>query len=181
MPTLTVTEKEHWKDRITRRLNKKIDTLHAADPNLKERIDREARQQALVSLGLADLQAETDRIKYQTAEFEKRLRHIEREMLAKIRGVPADTLSEYGYSRETEVENAIKRRQAVHEDELLAASDIGQQILTLKAEREELLDTVWLATSPAQIRQLWTKVSELLGENQTQLQRDALAIEPAAD
>ena len=37
---------------------------------------------------------------------------------------------------------------------------------------------VWLATSPKQIKQLWSKVAELLGDQQTQLQRDALAIDP---
>jgi len=181
VPTLTVTEKEHWKDRIARRIDKKVETLYAIHPNLKERIERDARQQALVSLGLAELQAEGERIKNQTAELEKRARQVEREMLAKVRGVPVDTLSEYGYSRETEVENAIKRRQAVHEDELLAASDIGQQILMFKAEREGLLDCVWLAVSPKQIKDLWSQVATLLGDTQTQLQRDALAIEPVTD
>ncbi len=40
---------------------------------------------------------------------------------------------------------------------------------------------VWLATSGTEIRQLWRKVAELLGDEQTQLQKDALAIEAVAD
>jgi hypothetical protein len=36
---------------------------------------------------------------------------------------------------------------------------------------------VWLATSPAQIRTLWSKVGALLGDESTQLEREALAIE----
>src|SRR5438874_6732960 len=50
MAGLTVTEKEHWKERIERRLDKRIEAIWARDPNLKERIDDEARQKALESL-----------------------------------------------------------------------------------------------------------------------------------
>ena len=182
MPSLTVTEKEHWKDRIGRRIDKKIETLEAIDPNLTDRIDREARQQALASLGLAEMQAELDRIKQETEALRRRENQIEREMIAHVRGVPVDVLETYyGHSAKCEVESAVQRRKAVFEDELLAATEIGRKILQLKSEREELLDTVWLATSPTQVRQLWIKVGELLGEGQTRLQHDALAIEPITD
>lgn len=40
---------------------------------------------------------------------------------------------------------------------------------------------MWLAASSKQIKELWGKVAELLGDEQTQLQRDALAIEPVTD
>jgi hypothetical protein len=79
------------------------------------------------------------------------------------------------------VENAVSRRQAVFEDQLLADAEAGRKILALRQEKEDLLDTVWLATSPAQVRQLWQKVGELLGDELTQLQRDAMAIEPMAE
>ena len=38
-----------------------------------------------------------------------------------------------------------------------------------------------LASSPRQIKTLWSKVADLLGDEQTQLQRDALAIEPVEE
>jgi K+-sensing histidine kinase KdpD len=76
-----------------------------------------------------------------------------------------------------EVEQAVSRRQATHEEELLAQSEPGQKILQLQTEKENLLDTVWLATSPAHVRQLWSKVAELLGNAPTRLEQDALAIE----
>ncbi len=62
----------------------------------------------------------------------------------------------------------------------LAECELGQQVLKLQHEQDELLDVVWLATSGKQIRDLWAKVAELLDDEQTQLQRDALAIEPLA-
>jgi hypothetical protein len=57
MPGLTVTEKEHWKDRIGKRIDKRIEGIYAEDPNLKERIERDARARALASLNLTDLDA----------------------------------------------------------------------------------------------------------------------------
>ena len=80
-----------------------------------------------------------------------------------------------------EVRAAIGKRQSVHEEELLAEHKIGRQVLKLRVEKENLLDVIWLATSPNQVRQLWTKVGELLGDEPTQLEREALAIPPAGE
>ena len=49
MSGLTVTEKEHWKKRISRRIDKRIEVITAGDPDFFERIDRDARQRALES------------------------------------------------------------------------------------------------------------------------------------
>jgi len=127
--SLTVSEKNHWKERIARRIDKKVETLLAAEPNLMDRIHHDARQRALQSLGLADWQAELD---------------------------------------------------GIHEDELLGECDTGREILRLRQEQEDLLDTVWLASSPSQLKALWSTVNALLGTTPTQLERDALEI-PAVD
>ncbi len=76
------------------------------------------------------------------------------------------------------MKRAIEKRQAVHEDELLADTELGREILSLRLERDNLLDTVWLATSPKQIKELWKQVDEMLGGSQTKLQGEALAIDP---
>ena len=182
MSGLTVTEKEHWKSRIARRIDKRIEAITAGDPNFFERIERDARQRALESLGLAEYQAELDQLQRQKETLEKREKRLHKTMLARIRGVEPDDLDDYySYRHDSEVDNAVKRRKAVHEDELLAESELGQQVLKLRSEKESLLDTVWLAASAKQIKDLWHKVAELLGDEQTQLQRDALAIEPVND
>ena len=118
---LTVTEKEHWKDRISRRIDKRIEALEAADPNLMDRIHRDARQRALQSLGLAQWQDELDNIEREKERLEKRSKLLLRSMLAHVRGVPVDDLEDtcYGYHREEEVKSAVAKRQKVHEDELL--------------------------------------------------------------
>jgi len=181
MSGLTVTEKQHWKDRIARRIAKRIETPAAADPNLMDRIQREARQGALKSLGLAAWQTELHEIEQQKEALNKREQRIERSMLAQVRGVPLDSIDEYsGYRHTDEVERAVKRRQVVHEDELLADNPTGQQILAMRHEKENLLDTVWLATCSGELKTLWSKVTELLQDQPTQLERDALGIQPPA-
>ena len=179
---LTVTEKEHWKDRIARRIEKRIEAIFAEEPNLEDRVQRQARQRALSSLGLSDQQAELDQIEQQKDALEKREQELHRVMLARVRGVPESDIDEYSpYRHDAEVSNALQRRQSVHEDELLAEHERGREIIRLRQEQEDLLDTVWLATSGAQIKELWSKVAELLGGPQTQLQREALAIKPEPD
>ena len=183
MPGLTVTEKEHWKNRIGKRIDKKIDALVASDPGLFERINREANQKALESLGIAEFKRELDAIEKQEAEMERRKKRLQKEMSAKVRGVPIEEIEDNFYccGRNSEVDSAVTKRQSLHEEELLAQNQLGQQILRLRAERDNLLDTVWLATSPKQIKDLWARAAELLGDQPTQLERDALAIPPVTD
>jgi len=182
MPSLTVTEKEHWKERIARKIDKKLEAVAAGDPGLLDRLGDQARQRAVRSLGLAELQAELDAVAAQKRELERRERRAHCAMLAVVRRVPVEDVSDaHPGSPPPEVTRALQRRQAVHEEELLAEDAQGQEILRLRREKEDLLDTVWLATSPAQIKQLWRKVVELLGEEQTALQKEALALGAAQD
>ena len=174
---LTVAEKTHWRDRIEAKINRRIEGILTGDPGLLDRIKLSARGRALASLGLAEFQSELDQIAAQKEVLARRERRAQRAMLARVRGVEIDQIEEVYYGRhETEVTRAGSHRQAVHEDELLAEHEIGRQILRLRAEKDHLLDTVWLACSPAQIRQLWTKVGELLGDAPTQLEREALSL-----
>ena len=109
-------------------------------------------------------------------------------MVAALRGVPIDEVADsfsvrYGseLALPREAAEAIARRQAAHQERLLADDPVGREIARLGAEKDGLLDTVWLATSPAQIKQLWSKVAELLGDEPTPLEREALAIAPAEE
>ena len=144
-----------------------------------ESINQAAREEALASLGIAKLHDRLERCRKQQQTLETREESLHRAMLATLRGVPVRSLrGESVYSLERDVAEAVKNRQVVHEDELLADTSRGQEILRLRKEKEHLLDTVWLATSPKQIKDLWQKVDDLLDDEQTALQRDALAIEP---
>ena len=188
MPTLSVTEKSHWRDRIAARIDRLIEATRASDPARFDRIARAARDHAITSLGLAEAHADLEAIRAEEATLARRKRLAQRAMIATLRSVPLDEVADpivvrYGsdLGLPQEAAEAIARRQAAHHDELLAADDAGRAILRLAAEKEHLLDTVWLAVSPAQIKQLWAKVGELLGDEPTRLERDALAITPAEE
>ncbi|MEZ6131295.1 MAG: hypothetical protein R3C59_21680 [Planctomycetaceae bacterium] len=178
--SLTVKEKEHWKERIARRIDHAVEELQSnEDPGFYERIHTEADEEAWTTLGLKALRDEQrDNAKAQS-ELRKREQQIYREMYARVSGVPIEDVGQQ-YSTPIEVQRAIKRRRDVHVREFLSTTILGQRILQLQQEKEELLDTVWLATSPSQIKELWSRFSDLLNWQPPQLQKDALSIQPPA-
>jgi hypothetical protein len=151
MPGLTVSEKNHWRDRISARIDRRIEAILAEDPGLMDRIQGEARRRALSSLGLDELQAELDAIGEERKALDRREKRAQKAMIARIQGIPAEEVSDnatYSYHFQQTVSDAAKRRQVVHEDQLLGEQERGRRILGLRAEKDSLLDTVWLATSP---------------------------------
>jgi len=179
--SLTVKEKEHWKDRIGKRIEKQIEALYADEPGFMDGIREAAHARALDSLGIAGLHKRLTRLERQEKLLDARQEKTQREMVAAVRGVPLREIAQHSWRYTSDVEAAVEKRQGVHEDELLAESSRGREILTLRQEKENLLDTVWLATSPKQIKDLWEKVDGMLGGPQTALQRDALAMEPVEE
>ena len=178
---LTVTEKEHWKDRISRRIDQAIRSLCAAeDPGFLSRIEDLARERALQSLRIEDLEKQVAEVKAKRKDLVREENHTYRKMLAIVkRWVDAASV---GYSRTPfGIEQAIQLRQEHHEKELLGESPLGRRILALREEKEELLDTVWLATSCKQVKELWQQVTELLKQEPTPLQAKAMKLEPVAD
>ncbi len=174
---LTVPEKEYWNGRIEKQIERRMEAIVAEDPSLLDCIGRQSRERALASLGLLDWQKEWDADEQQRITLERRKRQIERSMLAQVRGVPVEDIDDYeNHRHHREVQQAVERRQAVYQDELLGESEIGQHILKLRKEKETLLDAVWLATSLKQIWELWSKLTELLNDEATPLERETLAI-----
>jgi len=180
MPSVPRTEQEFWIERRARQIDQKLAALAAAAPGLRQRIGVQARQQALRSLGLAEMQAELDAVATQQQALQRRAQQARRAMLATVRRVPLEEVREASGGLSAEVTRAIAQRQAVHEDELLAADGLGQQILRLRREQEHLPDTVWLAAAPPPLVALWRQVLALLGEAPTPLQQEVLARGAAA-
>ena len=188
MPGLSVTEKQHWRDRIAARIDRAAERIRAAHPALFDRVKRQAHAEALASLGLAGPNAELESVRAAEADLARRRKQSQRAMVAALRGVPIDEVPDSINVRfgpelplPYEAAEAIARRQSAHQDRLLADDPVGREIARLETEKDGLLDTVWLAASPAQIKQLWTKVGELLGDEPTPLEREALALEPAGE
>ncbi len=176
--SLTVKEKEHWKDRIARRIDHAIEELQATeDPVFFERIRKKADEQSWASLGLKELREEREKVADDRKRLEDRERELWAEMASIVSGEPVENLHR-SYCQPHEVSAAIKRRRLVHERELLSQSELGKKIQHLLAEKEELLDTVWLASSPSQIKELWSRFAEVLNWEPPKLQQEALTIPP---
>ena len=176
--SLTVKEKDHWRERIARRIDHAIEELQAAeDPGFFERIRKESDERAWLSLGLNSMRDECDKISDERKQLENRERELWAKMLSTVSGEPVEDVRRQ-YSQPHEVSVAIKRRRKVHERELLENSPLGKRILRLLREKEELLDTVWLATSPTQIKELWTRFADVLNWGPPKLQQEALSIPP---
>jgi len=179
---LTVAEKNHWKERIAKRIEQRIETLvEKHDPTLLQRVSEEARAKAYESLGIDVQQRELEAIEKQKEEMERRQRRLRAEQRALINGTtPEEELERGGYygRYDHEVEQAVNARAKALEADILAESDLGRQVLALRHEKDNLLDTVWLATSCKQIKELWEQVNALLELKPTTLEEKALKIAP---
>jgi hypothetical protein len=179
---LTLGEKTHWKERIAKRIDQRIETLVAKeDPTLTERVAREGRQKAYESLGIGAQQREVEALEKQKEEIERRERRLRAEQRSIINGTSVEAELERGsyYGRtDQEVESAVTTRARALEADILGESELGQQVLSLRDEKDNLLDTVWLATSTSQIKELWEQVNTLLQIKPTALEEKALQIAP---
>jgi hypothetical protein len=140
MSQLTVTEKNHWKERITRKIEQAIEELYAKDkPTFLEEIAREARRRAIASLGLVELKATVEQIKQENVKLEKDRAQAYRAMLAILEGKPIEDVQTTHYSEPYEVERAIARRAKVHEKEILEGTELGRKVLALDRENYSIL------------------------------------------
>lgn len=158
--------------------------INQDDPGYLGRTRDKAKQLAYQSLQLEDLVKQLDEAIKQEEALTTQKKRLVQAMVTAVTGKTAEEQSRVyhgGSSLPNEVTIAVSRRQGVHEEELMEANPLGKQILTLRREQEELLDTVWLATSGAQIKELWQRVNDLLGQPPTPLQAKALALTPVAE
>lgn len=176
--TLTVREKDHWRERIQRRIDRKIKEVEASEPpHVWNEMEQRAEQIALYDLGIALLMQESQRLEKQIEELQRDQRRGWAQMEAITRGVDVATV-ELPRCLPYEVKRLIEKRKDVLLEEIRAEHPKGQHIQELEAEKDELLDTVWLATSASQIKELWSQIAEGLQCELTPFQQKALAIEP---
>ena len=161
--------------RLGRRLDQQIAALRARDPGFQEHVRREARRRALQSLGLAELQAEWDALATQRQELARRRRRLRRALGAAVQRLPSATAANQAADLlEDEVRRALRKRQVLHEREVLAEDERGQEILRLEREKAHLGEAVWLATAPPPLQRLWQQGLALLGAEATALEQAAL-------
>lgn len=176
--SLTVKEKDHWKERIQRRIDRKIKEIEASEPaHVWEEMVRQAKQMALEDLKIATLAQESRRLEKQIEELELDQQRVWAQTAAVVRGLD---IAKVGLptSFPYDVRDEVNKRKELFLEKLRAKHPKGQQIQRLEQEKDELLDTVWLATSASQIKELWSQIAEGLQSELTPFQQKALAIEP---
>jgi hypothetical protein len=92
-----------------------------------------------------------------------------------------EELEQSYYRSDGVVDSAVSARARALEADILAESGLGKQVLALRDEKDNLLDTVWLATSTSQIKELWEHANALLGVTPTGLEERALKIPPVQE
>lgn len=184
MSRLTVTEKNHWKERITKKLDRAIDRLWAEEAGLKSRLTEKARK--LVREKYPDLPfAELEEVENRQSQLLKETESLEARKIAMSRTIlqklsrSSATYSDY-HIRDS-FKKLMEKMESVELQEVMETDPIGRQIKELENEKEELLDTVWLATSSAQVKQLWSRFLTVLDEKPTQMQKEAIEMEPGKD
>jgi len=124
---LTVAEKEHWKERIAKRINHRVETLVARqDPTLLQRVEQEARDKAYASLGIDAQRKELEELQKQKENIEKRERRLRAEQRAVLRGTTVEEeLEQSYYCSDGVIENAVSARARALEAEILTQSGLG--------------------------------------------------------
>jgi len=177
--SLTIKEKEHWKDRISARIQKAIEQTYLNGPTgFREDVKQQAKARAIESLGIQQEYERVRSLEQQRDQLQKECGELNDKMLERISASSVQP-NPYYCPANQRIDEAIRLRSQLIEHDVLTASETGREILRLRNEQEQLLDTVWLATSPIQIRNLWVSFNELVGDQPTDLQKQTLSERPA--
>lgn len=125
MSQLTVREKEHWKERISRKVDQAMDKLLATtDPGYMDRIREQATQMALESLGIQELEAQVAELSRQEEAVQKQRQEVYKRMVALLTGRPVENQPSSYYSQPSEIQQAVAKRRGIHESQLLENDDL---------------------------------------------------------
>jgi len=174
---LTITEKQHWKSRIEARIEKRIQQLKDSNLAFFTKITETARQQAISKAKIGKDMTRLDEIAKTQSDLEAEHEALQKTIYSKLYG-PKEASS--GYYLKSEINSRLANLQTAEEERLLADHELGRELAKLAAEKENLLDTVWLATSPRQVTDLWQKMLKLLGDETTAFQQELLSAKQEA-
>lgn len=189
---IRVSDRDFWRDEITRVIKDKIEDIIAKEnPTILTEAEKEARQEAIVSLGIKEYEDRCAELNKQLEEIVREALKIRRKEEAIVRGIPEEAVdldAPYGgyYRRDygaipdlrQEVKSAIEKRARISVIEILGRTDTGRKILKLRKELENVTRIVMLATSVTQLKQLWANVVVDLGLEQGNIEQAAARLEP---
>jgi hypothetical protein len=187
MGQLTITEKEHWRTRIAKKIETAIEQLiETTEPGYLERVRATAESRVCEQFGIAELKVQRDaclerieRLKVEISRLEDECHTLLEAMLHKLSGKQG-TPKKYGvYLAGPEFTRLMSEEQAKVSAQLMAEDELGRRILELQREEGEMLDTIWLATTSKQLQSLWITLTDTLNQPLTSFQRELLRIKPS--
>lgn len=171
---ISISEKQHWKERIEKKIKQRIHALKSQSPALFTAAEVVARTTAIESLGIGDDLDQHEKLKSQIEDLENQKKVKSISILERLSGEPVMR----GYYSDYEFQNSLDNLLKIHIQKkleaFLQASPLGREVAKLESEKENLMDTIWLATSSRQMSDMWTKVLKLLDEEGTDFQREIL-------
>ena len=175
MSTLASGVRSELRDRLDRKFRAAIEALEEReDPGFSERLEKQASEEAQTALGIRELVNRDEQIRSEQTRLEEESAELRRRIVSVATNVPLSSLGSKHCSR-WDWEHVLDKRAAVERQRLMEASSLGRKILALQKEQEELVDTIFLATSAREVKTLWQRVTELLSSTNTPLQKAALA------
>ena len=186
MGQLTMKEKEQWNERMSNKITKAVEQLvEMHEPDYFDRIDKEADRIVCESFGLTDQRAELARQAAECERLTEELRRAESErkttvfhMLKTLAKTQEDRAEFRRVAGEYELEARIEFEKAKRRPKLMADDGLGRRILELQSEQEQMIDTILLATTSKQLRELWVTVSQRLEQPLTAFQSKLVEVTP---
>lgn len=174
MSRISYSERTEWKSRIEKRFQAAIDNFKASTSLDWEQVNNQAKQKAHECLGISEWTKQVEDIEAKIRELEAEKESIENAMYQRVLGETLSPARYRGYysCRFLEV---VQSRIDQMRHELLVEHSEGQQLVNLEKEKEAVLDTMLLASSSRELRLLWSRVTDALGESPTALQAQILS------
>ncbi len=173
MSRISYSERTEWKSRIEKRFQAAIDNFKASTSLDWEEVNDKAKQKAHECLGISEWTKQVENIEATVTKLEAEKEAIENAMYQQVLGEKLSPSRYRGHYSCRFIEVAQARINQIRQ-ELLIEHPEGQQLVALEREKEAVLDTILLASSSRELRSLWSRVSDALGESPTALQAQIL-------
>ena len=159
-----------WMERIAGLFDKAIERLWFAEgKEMRRTVLDQAHQLALEQLGIwmeyrrwKEMEKEIERMQHEYAALEREMRCIAEAMVGPME-----------FERRW-IDNVIDWKSCVAEREILKKHEFGRNILRLKIEKDNLMETLMLAETAELMESVWIAARTMLGDGLTPLQKHVL-------
>mgnify|MGYP006323460821 FL=1 len=174
---LSVTEKQEIKSLIEERFDREIERIQTENKAAMDNIKQQAITQTIAALNVTDQMSELQSINAQILELNEEKKKLEERIVVEI-GAENHKNLYYARAMDSLIDSKIESASRPYEKKLLSEHPLLSKIVTLRQEKDSLLQSVWIATSSLQVKQLFEMVNKLLQSTPTELETMAQSIPP---